>query len=512
MSDDRFRVGAVAVVATFLCVSTLFGHGMIPRDVPVARVLANLEAHLKEHPDDAATHWRLGRFHGLAYETKSSVVLAWASAREDSIVTPTTRGWLSVSRPEEVKDKDGKPIPPPTDDELRTHLVEAIRHLNKAIQLDPHRPEFRVAMASILESGEKEATRIDMHPLVGGVDLEDEKMKWTRSGALSPSEDAVRRAIGLPNPNESDWPTPASNRGVAATILWSRLQAKDPPAPDFVRHVLIDDWRNQIAEQYFMAMCLALPEEGKMSTQPIWGTLDDEIAYESAKGFLRIVTALGTKPSDHVRTIVAAAVIKGFDTLPRSGAITPIIFSLESSAARGTSNETGSLDALLDSSATSTFDLDGSGRPQRWSWVRPGASILVWDPEHTGRITSGRQLFGNATFWLFFDDGYQALSVLDDDRDGWLRGAEVDGLALWNDRNGNGASDEGEVVPIERTPIRAIATRADAGARRTLDCAAACERGLILKESSTRPTYDWIARAATAVTSDSALRRDDLRP
>src|SRR5262249_44437266 len=133
------------------------------------------------------------------------------------------------------------------------------------------------------------------------------------------------------------------------------------------------------------------------------------------------------------------------------GPITPIVFSLGHAAP---------LSTLLAPQTTVPFDLDGTSLPQHWSWVRPDTGILVWDPKHEGKITSGRQLFGSVTWWIFFENGYDALDALDDNRDGELSGKELEGLAVWFDRNSNAVSDPGEVVPIEQLGIAAISCRA----------------------------------------------------
>ena len=78
---------------------------------------------------------------------------------------------------------------------------------------------------------------------------------------------------------------------------------------------------------------------------------------------------------------------------------------------------------------------------------------LVFDKQSTGSITSGLQLFGNVTFWLFWRNGYDALRALDDDGDGRIAGAELAGLALWHDRNADGVSDRGEVRPVSEWGI-----------------------------------------------------------
>lgn len=119
---------------------------------------------------------------------------------------------------------------------------------------------------------------------------------------------------------------------------------------------------------------------------------------------------------------------------------------------------------------------------QRNPWVvwkaGPNRPLLVYDPAHKGTVTDGQQLFGNWTFggrasvrlasltvppstvdeW---DNGYQALSQLDINKDGFIREQELAPLALWFDRNKNAISEPGEVVPITDTGITALRTTYD---------------------------------------------------
>jgi hypothetical protein len=161
-------------------------------------------------------------------------------------------------------------------------------------------------------------------------------------------------------------------------------------------------------------------------------------------------------------------------------AITPLVISLEAGL---------SLPQLIDSPATAQFDLDGSGHSQRWGWLTPKAALLVYDPEGTGRITSGLQLFGNVTFWMFWKDGYDALASLDDNGDGELHGDELRGLALWQDVNGNGISDPGEVCSVSDYGIRSISCRAEIGT----DGVLTSPIGVVFDDGSTRPSFDWVA-------------------
>jgi hypothetical protein len=164
--------------------------------------------------------------------------------------------------------------------------------------------------------------------------------------------------------------------------------------------------------------------------------------------------------------------------LPR--AVTPIVIPV--------SNDASSLESLVDPSARVRFDLDGTGRQLEWPWITPNAAWLVFDPKQTGKITSSIQMFGNRSFLLFCNDGYESLSLLDDDANGSISGSELGGLALWRDLNSNGISDPGEVKPVSEYHITSLSTT-----RRTHPSGIPySERGVTFEDGSTRPTYDLI--------------------
>jgi hypothetical protein len=133
------------------------------------------------------------------------------------------------------------------------------------------------------------------------------------------------------------------------------------------------------------------------------------------------------------------------DKLPL-GAITPLVITAPDITAPG---------QYVLPSRTVTFDLDGLGAAP-WQWVTPETGILVWDPENRGDIRSAAQLFGNYTFRMIWRDGFHALSILDDDADGQVSGAELEGLALWHDANGNAVSEPGEVRPIQDHGVQSL--------------------------------------------------------
>ena len=150
---------------------------------------------------------------------------------------------------------------------------------------------------------------------------------------------------------------------------------------------------------------------------------------------------------------------------------------------------------LIDRDARVRFDADGSGERKAWSWIRPDAAWLVYDRRGTGEITSALQLFGNVTFWTFWENGYQALTMLDDNRDRQLTGNELQHLALWRDANANGRSEPGEVIPLSAAGITALSCQYTEK-NRTVDCRAESPAGVTFANGQTRPTFDLILHPA----------------
>jgi hypothetical protein len=167
------------------------------------------------------------------------------------------------------------------------------------------------------------------------------------------------------------------------------------------------------------------------------------------------------------------------DQLAFSSLMTPILIASEADA---------TLADLLDSTGTAMFDLDGDGLIEEWPWLRPDTGILVWDPLDQRRITSGHQLFGSVSFFLFPRDGYEALRLLDNDQDGCLTGSELRGLAVWFDRDGDGSSSRDEVRPVAALGITAVNARADGNDPRSLRA----RRGVIYDDGRVVPTFDWV--------------------
>lgn len=146
---------------------------------------------------------------------------------------------------------------------------------------------------------------------------------------------------------------------------------------------------------------------------------------------------------------------------------------------------------IADAKASVTFDADGSGLARQWSWIHKDAGWLVYDQKRNGQITSALQLFGNVTFWMFWENGFAALASLDNNGDGQLTGAELNSLAIWQDKNGNGRSEPGEVKPLAAWGITSLSCQYELNGLPKGSCAAA-PRGVTFDCGATRGMFDVV--------------------
>ncbi|MBM3462659.1 MAG: hypothetical protein FJX76_11210 [Armatimonadetes bacterium] len=105
----------------------------------------------------------------------------------------------------------------------------------------------------------------------------------------------------------------------------------------------------------------------------------------------------------------------------------------------------------LDTERVITFDFNANGFDVMMEWVGPDDGLLV-EPKADGTV-DGSSLFGTTGGYL---NGYEKLAVRDANNDKKLTGQELDGLFVWQDRNGNGKADDREVASVGSLNITEI--------------------------------------------------------
>ena len=113
----------------------------------------------------------------------------------------------------------------------------------------------------------------------------------------------------------------------------------------------------------------------------------------------------------------------------------------------------------------------------------------MFDKTGRDKIDSGLSLIGEVTFWVFWKNGYEVLSALDDNHDGKLSGDELNHLAIWNDTNYDGIAQRDEVKPLTYWRI----TELSCSYCSMKDNLLRSSNGVMFQDGIRRPTYDvWV--------------------
>lgn len=264
-------------------------------------------------------------------------------------------------------------------------------------------------------------------------------------------------------------------------LAWMMEQQLATPAPSTQPATQPTDRAAElkaVIDQYLKAYELRFDEDKNKDDRLMAG--DAFVAAEAAEAAMRLL-----KTVEPVDEALIAKLEKGRAEIFMKGmAITPVIVGLD---------EQSRLDDMVDRDASVSFDLSGINSGHRWPWISTKAGILVWDPSATGKITSGRQLFGTMTWQVVFRNGYEALSTLDANGDWKLSGDELAGISLWRDANQNAVSDPGEV-----TPVSELLTRIDVQA--VVDNSGLIHSTVIWRDGRTTRSYDWVPASKPAST------------
>jgi tetratricopeptide (TPR) repeat protein len=385
---------ATVLVALTLTKASVTGLYLEPevKNVPVARLVTNLEARLAANPKDADVHIQLARLYGMAYAMNANE-LPVASLQGSKPGESKEEVWFG-HEPGLIPDRSRTATAADRGTTSKEYLKKSLEHYRQALELNP---------ASLL-----------------------------------------------------------AHLGYG----WSLDQSGD---------------KRGAIEQYRHVIEVAWPKEQNTK----FARLGERFYTQETAGYL---IPLLDPERDAAEIVELKSRASRLRSVPRP--ITPIAIPL---SANTTARRIVDIDAQV------RFDADGRGLVRRWTWINRDAGWLVYDPAGHGQITSALQWFGNVTFWLFWNNGYDALSALDDNRDGELRGAELRYLAIWHDVNGNGLSDRGEARSLADHGIVALSCRYVDGDG--LLVVAESPKGVRFTTGETRTTYDVILRPSAMVSA-----------
>ena len=433
------------MVLLFLFCESAQAHFRMPIYAPVGRLIQNATAYAKENPNDAKAYYVLGRIHYLAFVNKSYGV----GILQDGSPPNVAPDWMLGDFQHWMRQ------------EYAMELTLKEFGYNSRSEIQSEKSE---QFGQSFFKKEEELRKNNWKP----EKISEEEMFGHASEAMK----NFKKAIELDQNNGRDYLSLAS----LIEQYTGYLKEIDLKAvPEEFRNIILD----QARVAYYTAYELSIREDLNNTSLPVPG-LRSMIGYEAGRAYARLVDAdMTATQADKKKAAKVKKDIDRLEKLPR-GAITPIVFSI---------NEQASQKATILTDTRVRFDLDGDGVSELRQWVRPSTGILVWNPQNKGEITSGRQMFGSVSWWMFFSDGYQALNGLDDNRDGVLSGSELAGISVWFDKNSNGKSEAGEVLSLEQLEITSIACRPTG----TLNNWPMNERGIMFRNGRTVPTYDWIS-------------------
>jgi len=442
------RYCAISLLMTGIWVNVTNGMFAWPQYIPVERLIENATAYIQQEPNDASGYYTLGRIHYMAFVYKSFFVAAY----RDDIPPSLIPFWRSGNYLYHAREQEARRI-----------ALDEFGYESTSDVPEEEQGEFWIRVRSIENKLERENWLPDMPT---------NEQLIEHAGAAQWN---FYKAIAL-DPNNALYYLGQASLGEQ---YYSFFQETSPALmPPAIKTIVL----NAVKETYFLAYDLSIQEDLELEWLPIPG-LRSIISYEAGTAFIRLWNAEDSIPPEIQEKITGIQENLEILEALRPNAITPIIISMQNNV---------SLSELLAPDLTVRFDMDGDGIVERRPWVKPTTGFLVWDSDGNGRITSGRELFGSVTWWLFFTNGYRAMDLLDNDRDGFLTDGEFNGISVWFDRNSDGKSDIGEIVSIESLGITAIATRPNGHESKSPMHTA----GLRLKNGRTLPTYDWIAPPA----------------
>ncbi|MBN1506241.1 MAG: hypothetical protein JW955_05320 [Sedimentisphaerales bacterium] len=451
------RILFIAAVCILPAVCLARGGSLFPYAwyVPYDRLIANTEAFIREHPNDPQGYYTLGRMHYFTFLNRIPFV---PTRKPDGLPPDIAADWQLLEQPHWLT--VDRLLYDVRGDQAQKLVLEAWGYPTRTDVPSSRLLEFDNEVWRKRQELEQQGWRPEY--------IETDKVLAHAGAAV----DNLERALDLDPENG---------------LYYLSLASLYEEYVSYTADVNVTEHPRQLASvtiprirvTYCLAYRFSIEDDRNLKSQPVWANLHGIVSHEAGSAYVRLAAeepAIGDANS----VAQVKADLARLESLPTvRPPITPIIFSVRKHE---------SVLELLAPDTHVTFDLDGMGRDVRWPWIKSTTGLLVWDPLNKGDITSGRQLFGTATWWMLFANGYLALDTLDDNRDGSLSGRELRGIGVWFDKNNNGRSEPGEVQPVTGFGVQAIRTRSTGTDHGMLMNAG----GILLKDGTTVPTYDWL--------------------
>jgi len=156
---------------------------------------------------------------------------------------------------------------------------------------------------------------------------------------------------------------------------------------------------------------------------------------------------------------LTTAQIKGWTAAQKLAYTSPLALDLDGNGINTVSAQSGVI-----------FDVNNDGVKERTGWIGRTDGLLVRDLNGDGKINNGGELFGQGTLLgngHHASDGYEALAVMDMNFDGVINQLDqgFGSLKIWQDTNGNGISDKGELKSLADAGIAELSLAAKASTK-----------------------------------------------
>jgi len=156
------------------------------------------------------------------------------------------------------------------------------------------------------------------------------------------------------------------------------------------------------------------------------------------------VTQWDSGANKHWAYTAKTTLVSGENDKSWDAAITPIVIDLNGDGVQ----------TIARADAGGTFDLLGNGKAIASGWVSAQDGLLAVDRNGNGSIDSIAELFGG----IAKGAGFASLAAFDSNGDGVVdvRDANFADLRIWQDANGNHATDEGELMTLARAGVASL--------------------------------------------------------